>query len=311
MLFNCKSDPPNFEFNKFDLDDSDMDCLINNGLHTFTGSRDSYGIVGMLRYRPGSLRVRQPFRKTHVHSLVLVNIAALKGKSIAYKPWQVHEDLNINNECDEKNLTVCKFNRFLFSKKQLKSWMPSVYIWSENDHLETDKERTEKSAKIILKWIRMNCPPKRLEIRFIRGNSFEDISLTDWELSPGIGNKERNNLQELFSLLKGLMSVKLGKSHILALFGENSSLTGSKYSLRYQLEEYFSTTEGIGGFTNHIVIIATTVCFKLCLRTIENFRKQFVESVFEDGSKIIISTSHNISDFGVPFVIVCIEGKSE
>ena len=172
-LFDCKSDPPNFEFNKFDLDDSDMDCLINNGLHTFTGSKGSYGIVGMLRYRPGSLKVRQPFRKTHVHSLVLVNIEALKGKSIAYKPWQVHEDLNINNECDEKNLTVCKFNRFLFSKKQLKSWMPSVYIWSENDRLESDKERTEKSAKIILKWIRMNCPPKRLELRFIRGHDFE------------------------------------------------------------------------------------------------------------------------------------------
>ena len=91
--------------------------------------------------------------------------------------------------------------------------------------------------------------------------------------------------------------MNLGKSHILALFSENSSLTGTEYSLRYQLVKYFSTTEGIGGFTTHIVIIATTVCFKLCLRTVENFRKHLVEPVFEDNSKMVVLTSHNIADF--------------
>ena len=316
-LFDCKSDSPNFDFEKYDLNGSDMNCRKNNGLHTFTGSKGLYGIVGMLRYRPGSLRVRQPFRKTHVHSLVLVNIEALRGKSIAYKPWQVHEDLNINNECDEKNLTVCKFNRFVFSKKQLKSWMPSVYIWSEKDRLGSRKKRADASAKIILQWIRVTDPPKRLNIKCIEDNSLKEISHTELkeklQLSSSIEQKEWPNLNELFTLLSGLMSVKAAKSHILALFNQNklNNFVSVGETLMELIHEYFTTTEGIGAFTSHIVILETTVCFQLCLLKVEDFRKQLIEQVFEENSRLLLLTSHSIANFDVPFVIVYIEGTSE
>ena len=310
-LFNCEKRPMSANFENYMLDDLDSDCIANKDVHTYTGPKGSYGITGIVQYNSGSSTFRSEFRKAHVHSLVLVNIAALKERSILYKPWQVYEDLNINNDCDEKKLTVCKFNRLMFCKKSLKPWMPTVYIWSEKDIIRKDQRYNtmrERSSKIILQWLKMHAPPKRFEIRFVEGNNLKQIKFKDSKLESqqNMNGIKPIILQELESFLLGFVSTRLGKSHVVALIGRKVSNRA-----REKIHEYFSATKGIGGFFTHIIIIATAVCLKLNLTTLGNIRRHLVEPVFEENSKLVVLTSHSIANNTVPFVVVCVEGKSK
>jgi len=139
-----------------------------NGLcvrHNFTGPYSRYGVTGIKKSRPTIKKMVKPFKRTHVHSLVLLNVEALKQHNIRYKPWQVHEDCTLNNDCDQKGLWVCKYSKFVMTKNHLKTWMPTVYEWPQEESLQRMIQMDEEADWVepLLQWLNCNAPPKRLE----------------------------------------------------------------------------------------------------------------------------------------------------
>ena len=119
-FFDCsQSVPVKDKFDRYWLEETYC-CNQSNGIHTYTGNPNLYGILGVMKFRPQRVCL-QGFKRVHVHSLVLLNIPKLKSKKIKYKPFCVYEDLDINNQCDEEGVIVCKFNKYRMVKKQLKS----------------------------------------------------------------------------------------------------------------------------------------------------------------------------------------------
>jgi hypothetical protein len=137
---------------------------------------------------------------------------------------QVHEDCNLNNDCDQNGLIVCKYNKFMMTKRCLSPWLPQVFEWSEDSIMRTDIDipKSEMSGDKILKWIRQVAPPSRISFVVIN-------ELGQQTVDP-------RNIKSSF--LTKLTKTNYGKAHIVAFVdGAESSNDIEEYSdsneLRY------------------------------------------------------------------------------
>ena len=314
--FNCGNSPKNAEPYDRQLT---CDCklaptpLAEDGLHLFTGDIGTYGVLGVLRLRPMTRLFRRGFMRTHVHGLILLNISALSKKCVRYQPWQVHEDCNFNNDCDASGLIVCKYNRFLMSKRQMRTWIPRLYEIPSNLAIRGgDELKTATSVSdIILAWIRAIAPPTRLDIRICSDAGLIDVKHSDvW----GVFGVE----DPLGQTVSGLLSCTHGKNHLAAFVTASTPAPTSgrlqANDLLSQILEYFCTTPGIGGYGVHVIIMEKSLCVDADLRARDDFKAKVVEAAFDDPSGKVnfrLLASHNVKKFNVPFVLLHIKGRSK
>lgn len=276
-----------------------------SGLHGFTGPNEIYGVLGVLRLRPNARRVKHPFKKTHVCSLVLLNIETLKQNGIRYQPWQVHEDLNLNNDCDTRSLIVCKYNQYLMSKKQMKTWIPEVYEWPDKVILLPSDELLEAvtgEGDCMLRWVRSTAAPKCLNIVLVDGMGRKMIAHEKY-------SEVLQARAPLRTLLTGLLNVKLGRHHTVA-FTCDDPMSSVSHVLS-SIKEYFCQTAGIGGFTRHILILPVDLCQKLSLVDPRGFQTRLISAVFCDDVKVKLFSSHNIQHYQISFVVILVLGNSK
>ena len=62
---------------------------LHNTTESFTGPWPKFGIIGVLRNSQFVNRCKRPFNRTHVYSVILMNIKALTERDLFYKPWPV------------------------------------------------------------------------------------------------------------------------------------------------------------------------------------------------------------------------------
>ena len=102
-------------------------------LYTYTGpaklfgnkKHESYGVLGLLRSKPVAVN---PFLKTQVYAVILLNIKSTVEKGVFYRPWPCWEDLRFNDDCDKAGLWVVKCNRYHFLKVQFKDWIHNLAL---------------------------------------------------------------------------------------------------------------------------------------------------------------------------------------
>ena len=324
--FVCKRPPKNAnDFDPYDFTATAKPCLCglvpvkeNVGLHRFTGGKKQYGVLGVLRLRSGALWARKGFKRAHVYSLVLLNIKALQKRHIYYNPWQVHEDCNLNNDCDQKGLVVCKYNRFLISKRQTGSWMPKLYEVFSGVIVETHKELDAATsvADVILRWIRAIAPPCNVHVLMLnRGQEFSEISRECM-------SREFERDDSLGQIVMELLTATHGKYHLVcfSLINITSSTTNSenvickKNTIIANVLGYFGSTPGIGGFKTHVILITTSLCKCLGLISRDDFEREIIEQVFYSPSGKVdfqLLASHNVHTFLVPVLLIHVKALSE
>jgi len=119
----------------------------------------------------------------------------------------VHEDCNFNNDCDNAGLIVCKYNRFLMTKRCLTPWFPQIFVWTQSSTLNANvnvPNIAQSSGDKILRWLRHVASPKRLEVLRVRDSDCYTIPL--------------DSVTSHF-LLK-LQKLSYGKAHAVAFFNQ-------------------------------------------------------------------------------------------
>ena len=247
-----------------------------------------YGVIGISRFGPYTRsRTKKPFKNTHVYKLCLINIQALERMKIEYKPWEVWEDLHLNNDCDQNGLYVVKFNRFVARCRNLHTWQPTVYEWSSETRLEVEGtvklQKAADESDALLKYTRDWAAPGRCE------------DLNDSIQKP----------VELVSLVHKVKQLRRGKHHFASVRPDS-------------LEEYLHITGlGLASFEKHVLVLPKTACLESGLVTLSDFRLRVIGLHFEpvsgdgeqDWNRVV--TSHNVHQFDVSLILVYIEGKSK
>ena len=284
-IFECgdKTQDPAFEPCPYNLNCCCCDPACKR--HCYTGPISKYALMGMMKRRNNMRQISKPFSKAHVCSLVLLNIDALKTHNIHYLPYYVAEDLTLNNSADKNGLWVCKYNRFIIQKRQLKTWLPRHFIWSDDVDLKTciGKPRPPyfTVSKHLLQWLKQYAPPKRTEIL----------------------QEENGNSQEyLHTLTLEIKQLLPGRHLFIFAPGHLSSVT----DLRNKLDTFFQKTEGAGGFVKHVLLFTTKDCMDIGLTNTASFHK-LLSPLFTDVSVSVI-TSHNVHKHDVPVLFALAEG---
>ncbi|CAH1802279.1 unnamed protein product [Owenia fusiformis] len=246
-----------------------------NTISSYTGPLSEYGIVGMLKMREGSLRVTKPFKQTHVYSLVLVNIKALKAKGVKYKPWPVFEDLNMNNDADIKGLNVVKFSRFFMVKRNLKSWISEICTYSLEDFIPDDSlPMAQGWYDKLFRWLRCNARPDKIkQIETKRehiDNNHEEKARCLIKKLGGYTNRDHNRHQILITNVEGWLDEETMKSSILDKIKPDDKC-------------------------NTMVMLTSA--------EMQIFGELLTKSEYD----CMIVSSHNISEYSVPYVLLHIQ----
>ena len=251
----------------------------------YTGPPSTYGVIGIeKRCGFSETRIKRPFKNTHVYKVSLINTSALRTKGIEYKPWEVWEDLCLNNDCDRAGLFVVKFNRYAASIRNWSTWQPDLFIWDDDTNLcvESTKKlnRTTDESNFLLRYIRDWAPPGR----------YGDSCLG--EQKP----------DELSLLVKKIRKLPCGKHHFAAVNPDS-------------LNSYLHDTRGLSSFEKHILVLSKTVCLQRKWATLNDFEENVILPHFEsiDGKvpSFRIGTSHNVNEFDSKIILIYVEGKSK
>ena len=278
-MFDSDGHPPmgTFEPHKY------YTRLLTRG--SYTGPPDKYGVIGIRKHnRYNTTRVVNPFKNTHVFSLCLINVRALQSEGIKYKPWQAWEDLDLNNECDNKDLYVVKYNRFKLVKRHLSTWQREGFPWNEGTRLEMGTNCTEEEVNILFRWVKSYARPGRCEV--------------SWPTGKTICRHVNDLVQRVRKLCRA-------KHHFAAVYPDAKIV-----------QNYLHNTPGLSKFENHVLILPVSACKEAKLTQLSAFRKEVVERHFEppEGKGEIrfkVVTSHNINEFQLWMILLYIEGKSE
>lgn len=215
----------------------------------YTGPWCKYGITGILKARRGIGNVTRGFKKTHVHSLVLLNVQTLKANDLLYQPWQVFEDLDMNERCDRKSLWLCKFNRFLLYKKRMPSTIPLVYDWNDIDYAKHTENLATDEENRLYQFISSKAPPQATYYQF------DDNGLT-------VPNKA------LVDLYNRVNKIRYGRDvHFVCL---DMQMADNVDIVEKKLKDHLTGTSGIGGYIYHCIALPGAVCRRLKLKK-ENF----------------------------------------
>ncbi len=264
------------------------DISDKNSLEAYTGPTKHYGVMGILRNSRFSCKVKVPFKNTHVSGIIFVNIKALQEKGIRYKPWPAWEDLTLNNDCDQNNLYVVKWNRYSFVKRAISDWLPKVFVWDEATKLADrpipESDPAERSVDILLNYIQSWAAPLLTKL---------------W---PEEADEEVPDMRKLREKVSQLSKYK----HHIVFFYPKTNLE--------LVSEYFSQSEGLENKTHHIMVFPTKACRKFQLQTVSQFRSAIIDQHFTgaDGSTepdFEVVTSHNIEKFEVQMVLIYVYGR--
>ena len=274
---------------------------VRQGLHSYTGPSGRYGILGISKAGQNMLRRKTAFKKTNVYSLVMLNLEALEEAEIWYKPWPAREDLNINSDCDEKGLWVCKYH-FIMTKQFMKSTLSDIYEWGEEvslkNMIEGKRPPEGKCGQIIRKWLTgegVPCP-KRVEV-YPR------------QATPMISVKENRDARDIDDILERIHTLKKGQDHFVAFLPQDNLETDLQ--LLICISNYFQQTAGIGGFKRHVLMFSCELLKNIegSLQTCHDFRQLLERTVFKKSNfNVKICTSHNIHEYQVPVLLVCVDG---
>ena len=251
----------------------------------YTGSPGTYGVIGIeKRCGFSETRIKRPFKNTHVYKVSLININALRTKGIEYKPWEVWEDLRLNNDCDQANLYVVKFNRYAASIRNWSTWQPDLFIWDGDTNLGVEStaelKPTSEESNFLLRYIRDWAPPGR----------YEDSCPN--EQKPA----------ELSLLVKKIGKLLRAKHHFAAVHPDS-------------LKSYLQETPGLSSFEKHILVLSKTACVEKKWATLNDFEKNIIEPHFESIEGNVVSfkigSSHNVKEFDVKIILIYVEGKSK
>ena len=251
----------------------------------YTGPGDIYGVLGVQKHIKYTAATSYPFKNAHVCSLCLLNIPALKEKEIGYKPWEVWEDLHLNNDCDQKGLHVVKYNRFVVHKRRLATWMPLVYEWKDDFtrvlmNTERTLEPAENETSYLLDFIRSNAAPGR------------------WGMSPQ--SLEKDAPTNLKSLLEKVKAMLRSEHHFAVL------LPGA-------VSSYLQQTPGLSSFRRHVLAFPLKKCSwtKRCEVGEAVVAKNFTPLEGRDTVPFTVATSHMPNKYNVSVLLVAVEGKSK
>ena len=264
----------------------DFVCKTRN---SYTGPPHDYGVIGIAKFRGYTKgRMKKPFKNTHVYKLCLINMEALDWKEIQYKPWEVWEDLHLNNDCDQNGLYVVKFNRFVAHVRNLQTWQPKVYEWNSETRLEVESTRKLSKAAdesdTLLKYIRdwaPPTPPKR------------------WEDYYPSGPKPA----ELVRLVNKIKKLCPANHHF-------ASVCPSK------LGSYLHDMPGLASFEKHVLVLPKTACCNSQWLTLNDFKREVIKPHFEAASAdkellFQVVSSHNVCTYDVSLILVYVEGRSK
>ena len=250
----------------------------------YTGPPRTYGVIGIEK-RCGftETRIKRPFKNTHVYKVSMININALKRKKIEYKPWEVWEDLHLNNDCDQAGLFVVKFNRYAASTRDWSTWQPDLFIWDDdtNLYIKIKLKPTTDESNFLLRYIRDWAPPGRY------GDSWPEESRPD----------------ELSLLVDKISKLLRAQHHFAAVHPDF-------------LQRYLHETRGLSSFQKHILVMSKAACTDKKWTTLDDFRKNIIEPHFEsvDEGKVldfIVGSSHNVKEFDIKIILIYVEGKSK
>ncbi len=276
---------------------------VKQGLHSYTGPSEKYGILGISKPRQNMLRCKIAFRKTNVYSLVMLNLEALEKAGIWYKDYPAREDLNINSDCDEKGLWICKNYKFIMTKQpMIISSLPDIYEWSKNTSLDNMTEGNRppkgKCGQIIRKWLNRDglmrvevYPSKKAEAVHLKNASYDAIEIDD--------------------ILVRVRSIKKGQHHFVAILPHKRDVN-NELDILGCISGYFQKTPGIDGFRKHVLMFSCEFlnATKSSPKTYNAFNL-LLQGIFEKDYNLKICTSHNIHEFQVPVLLVCVDGKGK
>jgi len=288
--------------------------------HEYTGPESIYGVLGVQRDR-GKYHSTKPFSRTHCFSLVMLNIAALKSQCIRYRPWPAHEDCQLNNDCDtldtneQPKLIVCKYNRLLMRKKPLRTYIPLMYLWTNEtvfDSLRTrELTQSDYCAKRILQWIREIVPPKQLtsiSITKLNGALIlqrDDISCENLESLEQVVEPHT-----ISCVLRGLMYRHTGKYYVIAITCACTVSNVTPETFKSILREFYNKDAGHGGFDRHVILLQASLCRQLQLTNTSKYQEVIVRPVFGECYFQVL-TSHNVDYFKIDTVIVYVRAKGK
>ncbi len=247
-------------------------------LEAYTGPPRKYGVLGILRSNKNYRNVKNPFNNVHVSALCFVNVRALREKGIEYQPWEVWEDLHLNNECDAKGLFVVKYNRFAMFKRVMPSALElHCYVWENNpfERRNSKREEVDKKEEVrsLLKYIKSHAPPGRCEV-------FGGVS------------------EEVTSLVEKVRQQWRSRHHFAALnFNE--------------VEQYLRKTSGLAGFDRHVLAFPIDGCPKNISSYDDMVTRLFDVKPDEEQKSHVVLTSHNVTEFDVHIVLCAINGKGK
>ena len=260
-------------------------------IQSYTGPEQQYAVMGMLIERKGILRVKKPFKKTHVYAMVLINLQALEDAKIEYEPVTSQEDIKLNEACVGQNLWVCKYNRFMMTKLHLRSSIVrTVYTWPDNVTMALSAGRRATGSE----GINIKKAPDSLHYlyHYIRV-----------ERTPGrveIYPKGKMGRREVKDLHKSFLKHKPGDCHLLLFVGK----------MWTDLRNYFTSTKDIGGFEEHLILIPE-LFFKENLLVRKSHYENLVKTLFSEIKSFDVCTSHDVVSFKVPYVLLYIQGTSK
>ncbi len=268
-------------------------------LEGYTGPSHKYGVIGILRNGRYTNRVCNPFKNTHIVGLSFLNIKALQEHNIRYEPWPVWEDLTLNNDCDQSGLFVVKYNRFLFIKRHIPSWLPDVYKWDDKTDLEERKDGkadADRSLEILLSYVQSWAPPQYCR-------SWPDRADRGFPDMKALETKIQKKMEESIKIHQSTIH----KHHVVFFY--------PTYNLDL-VPKYLTETPGLGHFTHHVMIFPIEACLKLQLTTVENFKTKIIDKNFigQDGVSqplFEVVTSHNPKEFNIKMVLVYVEGRGK
>ncbi len=269
------------------------EAIEKHKLEGYTGPNKLYGVIGVLNHSQYSSIVKSPFKNTHVGGITFINIRALQEQGIKFEPWPAWEDLTLNNDCDRFGLYVLKYNRFVFMKRNIPSWLPDVYVWDKNTYLDHNEclrgKPADRSVDILLNYIQSWAPPKYCHV-----------------LPEGTSECVQD-MKCLRKTLQRSISHNMHGHHIIFFYPKHDSdLTTIANGIRQ--------TADFDKLTRHVMVFPTDACVRRQLTSVRKFKTNIVDRSFvgEDGISpplFEVITSHNIHHFNVQMVLVYVEGK--
>lgn len=268
---------------------SSPNTVSSNCREAYTGPPKNYGVIGIRRLSAFTkTTAKRPFLNTHVVSLCVVNVKALKEKEVKYKPWEVWEDLHLNNQCNEKDLFVVKFNRFVLFKKSIPTWQPQVYIWNDDTRLDARmmSKTPENEIDPLLRYIGDNASPGRCEYPCLVEGEFP----------------------EMMSLVREIRTWERGKHHFAAVHPNS-------------LEGYLRETVYLSLFEEHILLFPIAECIANGWTRLNDIWDCVIIPHFdplkpgkegEPGKvELTVLNSHNVEEFDVKLLLMHVRGKGK